>query len=201
MHPSNRIYIIKDRTSTRNFIKFFLYPKNYQYFRYIGYTKYQVRTQFYFVMGLEQFKTLFFFIKVLGVLPHVITLNERTLRFNQFCCGWRSPATWWFVLIFGGHIMWIFITSGDAFKNISHSNDSTMIIIVRMIWHISYTLVKFIPVLLLFYVWRLKSVFKVFRKVDHALKHASVHLKTCTTKERTIFGIIIGVLIVNFINL
>lgn len=148
-------------------------------------------------MGLEQFKPLFFLINVTGLLPHSIVLDETKLRFNRFKSGWHYPTTWWFLLITTGHLIWTLLLNWEMISSLLRSDESLNLILVLIIWQVSYSIGKLIPLFLVFNTGRLKSVFSSLGKFDHTFKSVSEHVpKPCTTKKRTVIGLTIGILIV-----
>lgn len=117
--------------------------------------------------------------------------DKRTGHFKRLDSEWRHPITWWFIFISIAQLIWIPYFSVFSITGVARLQESTVYSLVIMLWQISYALVKFCPVLLIPHIGKLREAFVILANVDRKLMKVSMmENKPCTSKKRTIIGII-----------
>lgn len=148
-------------------------------------------------MGLERLNILFFFINLTGMLPSRMVVDRRTNRFKRFDNGWQHPITWWFIFILVAQLIWIPYFCTFQIDALSHYQESVVYLMVIILWQVSYTLVKLSPLLLIFRIGKLKEALVTLAKVDQELqKIRALENKPCTSRLRTIIGILLTIFVV-----
>lgn len=147
-------------------------------------------------MGLEELNILFSSIQLTGLLPHSIVLDKKTNTLQQFHCGWRYKSTWWFGIFALAQVIWMAIFSFENLITLKQNTESNTYFIVLCFRNLSYGIVRLCPIILVFYVERIKLVLKIFGAVDSALKNCA-QLTPSTVKRRTIIGFTIGIIMVS----
>lgn len=147
-------------------------------------------------MGLESLNILFLMINATGILPvrMILDKNKKFIRFDK---NWRHPVSWWFVFVVAMQLVHIPTQLVYSITiSLGNVNHTTVHRVVMLVWETSYTLVKCVPLILLFYTGNLKKSFQVLSKADRLLDKSSPHI-LCSSRKRTILGVILLMIGVN----
>ena len=142
-------------------------------------------------MGLDQLQLFVRFCNLSGLLPFRMILDEQTRRFKRFEGHWRNAANWWcsFVIVsqllaFFGNIYILIVLILPEHKELSLVQH-----FVHSLYFSNYFFfILLSPRLFLFRFRHFETAFEFLHRIDRMIGTAG---SSCTTRRRTIIGILI----------